>query len=212
MAEQVVKIEVDQEVTLRGGFTPAREPGSPGALVLHPHPLYGGSMHNNVVETLVAAAADKGWGALRFNFRGVGGSSGRHDQGRGEQDDVLAAAAWLGRLCPGPLVLMGYSFGSLVGAAAASRLDNLAAGIWVAPPLLLGDLPDWPSDAGRLLMIAGDGDEFAPLEGLKAYASRMGTRVELVVFEKGDHFFVGRESALFEEASGFLSSLEFMAH
>ncbi len=212
MDEQTVKIEVDEEVTLRGAFTPARQEGAPGAVVLHPHPLYGGSMHNNVVETLSAAAVDKGWGALRFNFRGVGGSSGRHDQGRGEQEDVLAAAAWLGRRCPGPLVLMGYSFGSLVGAAAASRLDNLAAGVMVAPPLILGDLPDWPSDAGPLFMVAGDRDEFSPLEGLKEYAGRIGARVELVIFEKGDHFFVGRESALFKEVSTFLSGLEFMVH
>ncbi len=212
MDEQIVKIEVDESVTLRGAFTPAQREDAPGAVVLHPHPLYGGSMHNNVVETLVAAAVDKGWGALRFNFRGVGGSSGEHDQGRGEQEDVLAAAAWLAQRCPGPLVLMGYSFGSLVGAAAASRLDNLAAGVWVAPPLILGNLPDWPSDAGPLLMVTGDRDSFSSLEGLKEYAGRMGARVSLVVFENGDHFFVGRESALFDEVSGFLSGLDFMAH
>jgi alpha/beta superfamily hydrolase len=107
---------------------------------------------------------------------------------------------------------MGYSFGSLVGAAAATRLGKLAAGVWVAPPLILGNLPDWPKDAGPLLIAAGERDQFGRLEGLKEYAGRMGTRVWLVIFEKGDHFFIGREGALFKEVSSFLSSLDFMAH
>ena len=142
MAGQKVEVKVDDRVTLRGEFT---QGDKGGAMVLHPHPLYGGSMHNNVVEALVRAAGAAGWAALRFNFRGVGGSSGSHDEGRGEQDDVLAAAQWMAQRTPGPLVLMGYSFGSLVGSAAAGRVAGLAGGVWVSPPWVMGPLTPWPA-------------------------------------------------------------------
>ncbi len=206
MSEESVRIEVDQQVSLAGGYTPAlRARGA--ALVLHPHPLYGGSMHNNVVEALVQAAAGAGWAALRFNFRGVGGSTGSHDQGRGEQEDVVAAAAWLGRRVEAPLVLLGYSFGALVGCQAAPRIPELAGGVLVAPPLILGDLPPWPQDAGPLLLIAGTEDEFTRVGWLEGYVQEMGARGSLITVEGGDHFFWGGESVLIKQVQEFLGKL-----
>jgi alpha/beta superfamily hydrolase len=207
MSEQSINITVDNQIYLVGGFTAT--PGTPrgSALITHPHPLYGGSMHNNVVEALVSAASEAGWSALRFNFRGVGGSSGSHDNGQGEQDDVIAAASWLQERSEAPLVLLGYSFGSLVAAHAASRLSNLIGGVWVAPPLILGDLPPWPQDAGPLLMIAGTKDEFTNVLGLNSYVTDMGARGTLQTLEDADHFFWGEESALIERIAPFLSGL-----
>jgi alpha/beta superfamily hydrolase len=207
MNEQAVGIRVDEAVSLEGGLTQPAGAARGQALILHPHPLYGGSMRNNVVEALLRGALAAGWGCLRFNFRGVGRSSGTHDGGRGEQDDVIAAAAWLAARHPGPLALMGYSFGTLVGAAAAARVPGLAAGVWVAPPLAMGELAPWPQDAGPLLLIAGDDDEFGRVAALGAYAAGLGARARLLALEGVDHFFWGVESVLEKESMAWLESV-----
>ncbi len=207
MSEQRISITVDSRITLVGGYTPTDGPPKGAVLVTHPHPLYGGSMHNNVVEALVAAATQAGWAALRFNFRGVGGSTGSHDDGQGEQDDVMAAAAWLQERTEAPMALLGYSFGSLVAANSADRIPNLSGGFWVAPPLILGELPPWPQDAGPLHMIAGTRDEFTNVDRLQGYANDMGARGALTTIDGGDHFFRGLESALIKQVGQFLSGL-----
>ena len=206
MTRQRLRIAVDQEVSLEAALTLPQAPRG-AALVLHPHPLYGGSMDNNVVEALVTAAGRAGWAALAFNFRGVGGSSGRHDQGLGEQEDVLAAAHRLGELVPGPLALLGYSFGALVGSWSAPRLAGLAGGVWVAPALSLGALAPWPPDAGPLLVVAGDRDPHAPLVRLRDYVTGLGTLAKLFTLTGGDHFFQDGESVLIREVEAWLSAL-----
>lgn len=194
--ERPVMIPVESGVRLEGRFQAPPGPAQGAALVLHPHPLYGGSMHNNVVEALCAGVRAAGWASLRFNFRGVGGSSGQHDEGRGEQDDALAAADWLRAEAPGPLALMGYSFGARVATQAASRMGALAAGVLAAPALVLGALGPWPESGGQLLILAGDRDQFTSLPGLRAYVAGLGARARLEVLTGADHFLVGRESAL----------------
>ncbi len=207
MEEQRVSIPVDGQITLRGGYTPASHEPRGQALILHPHPLYGGSMRNNVVEALRQGALEAGWGVLRFNFRGFGGSTGSHDEGRGEQRDVTAAAAWLAQAQPGRLALFGYSFGALVGSHAASALPGLAAGLWVAPALVLGEMGDWPPDAGPLLLISGDGDQYSPLAGVRAYAASQGARCQSRTLAGADHFLNGRESVLIQESQAWLQDL-----
>ena len=207
MPELEVSIPVDDQVTLVGGFTPTDGPSKGAALVMNPHPLYGGSMYNNVVEALVTAAGQAGWAALRFNFRGVGGSTGKHDEGQGEQEDVIAAAAWLQERVGVPQALLGYSFGSLVAAHAVDRINNIRGGVWVAPPLILGDLPPWPQDAGPLLLIAGTRDEFTNVKALRAYVGDMGALGSLETVDGGDHFFWGGESALIKQVGRFLTDL-----
>jgi len=99
--------------------------GAPSALlvVCHPHPLHGGTMDNKVVQTIARAGLQLGWRVLRFNFRGVGGSAGAWDEGRGEVDDALAVIAAGRAGAPGlPLMLAGFSFGGYVATAAAARL------------------------------------------------------------------------------------------
>jgi len=208
MSEQRVRIPVDQEVVLEGGYRVPSGRAKGAALVLHPHPLYGGSMHNNVVEALGEAAVEAGWAALRFNFRGVGRSTGRHDQGRGEQDDVLAAGRWLRGEGHRRLALLGYSFGSLVGAQAAARLEGLSCGVWVSPPLILGDLPPWTQDMGPLLVLVGTADEFTSVEGLEHYVQAQGTHVTMITLSGSDHFWWGEESVLVRETERFLSRVD----
>src|SRR4051794_9595012 len=90
------------------------------AVIAHPHPLFGGTMDNKVVQTLARAFVQSGWTALRFNFRGVGASEGVHDEGRGETDDMLALIA--AQAADGPLAVAGFSFGSFVASRALHSL------------------------------------------------------------------------------------------
>lgn len=207
MRAQDVRITVDERVSLEAALCRPDGPARGAALILHPHPLYGGSMYNNVVDALAAGALLAGWAALKVNFRGVGTSSGDHDDGVGEQDDAAAAMAWLAEALPGPLALMGYSFGARVATWAAAKMGPLAAGVLVAPALVLGELGPWPPDAGPLLVLAGDQDPYTSLPGLRAYAAGSGARARLTPLTGADHFLAGRESVLTAESAKWLSNL-----
>src|SRR5215472_2161372 len=119
------------ELRLEGVIAkPSRSTVERGAVVCHPHPLYGGSMYNNVVEAALEAMWRLGWATLRFNFRGVGRSEGEHGGGAGETDDAAAAVRFLaGELAIGPqkILLAGYSFGAMAALNAASKLTDLGA-------------------------------------------------------------------------------------
>lgn len=145
--------------------------GAPlSAVVMHPHPLYGGDMHNHVVGAICAAFAAAGASTLRFNFRGTGGSEGEHDGGPGEVRDALAAIACLRAEAPGAAIaLAGYSFGALIAAAAAAALEAAPAGLLlVSPPAHAGlAVPD----ALPAVMITGDADAIAPPDALAPLAS-----------------------------------------
>ena len=105
------------------------------ALVCHPHPLYGGTFHTKVVYHAMKALHSFGWPVLRFNFRGVGGSRGEHDHGRGELDDIRTALDWLDREFHRPLILAGFSFGAATGLAAACPDLRVKAVIALGLPL-----------------------------------------------------------------------------
>jgi len=165
-----------------------------GALVVcHPHPLYGGDMDNPVVVRAVEVAAEKGITTCRFNFRGVGRSTGAHAKGEGEQDDVKAALAWLERRLPAgsPLGLAGYSFGAWVSANVAASGISLAALCLIAPPLGMFDFAALAESNYELLIVAGTRDTYCPIAGLRTLAERVPTaRVETI--EGADHFFFGK--------------------
>jgi len=205
VSELKVTIAVDESVSLEAAYSPL-EGARGAAVVLHPHPNYGGSMDNNVVWALTRGALAAGWSALRFNFRGVGRSTGRHGGGAVEAEDVLAVAGWLAQRQKGPLALMGYSFGSLVGSLAAARLTGLACGLWASPPLVLGELSPWPAQAGPLLIMVGSADEFTDVGRLEAYCRQTGARCRLEVSKGGDHFWWGGESVLTQASRGLLLS------
>lgn len=158
--------------------------GSLAGLVLHPHPQYGGDMHNHVVETVCRTLAERGATTLRYNSRGAGASEGEFDNGRGEAQDARAAAAVLfGRAPEAPLVLCGYSFGAMVASVAAPALRPRAL-LLISPPISTADLavPD-----GNLptLMITGSEDSFAPAERLRALASASRQVVEVPGVDHG---------------------------
>jgi alpha/beta superfamily hydrolase len=173
--------------------------GAPAAVVCHPHPMYGGSMHNNVVEAILAAMWQAGYATLRFNFRGVGASEGEHDGGPGEVDDALAAMSFM-LAQPGvrkeTAAMTGYSFGAMVALSTGYERAEIARIVAVALPLAMADarVPDRASKP--LLLVSGDRDSYSPVAGLQALASRIGASARLEIIVGADHFFGGRESEL----------------
>jgi len=165
-----------------------------GLVMCHPHPLYGGDMHNPVVIRAAEVAQAAGVATLRFNFRGAGGSEGTHDRGAGEQDDVRAALAALGaEVPPGrPIGLGGYSFGAWVAAQVAmgDAPPALAALGLVAPPL---GMQDWgfARPVRQPLLVAGTRDSYCPVDALRALAERL-PGAETAIVDGADHFFFGK--------------------
>lgn len=196
----------------------------PGVVICHPHPAFGGSMDNNVVEALESALSGRGFATLAFNFRGVGRSQGAYDNMKGEARDVIAALAFLARQSEVDhqrLGLAGYSFGALMAMFAASesaedgvepsRKIPLQALALVAP---MPPGPVWNRER-RLktllasppptLIVTGTMDRFCPVNSAKDLAAEIGMDSRLMILEGVDHFYWGRE----DEAA--LASADFMA-
>ena len=168
-----------------------------GVVVLcHPHPQFGGTMDNKVVITLARAFVQLGYRAVRFNFRGVGGSAGTWDEGRGEIDDALAVIAAQRAQWPGlPLALGGFSFGGFVAAQAASRLAASAPVerlVLVGPATSRFEMP--ASVAPDTLVIHGEADEVVPLQATLDWARPQ--VLPVIVLPGVGHFFHGQLTLL----------------
>jgi alpha/beta superfamily hydrolase len=162
------------------------------AVIAHPHPLFGGTMDNKVVQTLARAFVQCGWTALRFNFRGVGASEGVHDNGEGETTDLLHVVRELAG--EGPLALAGFSFGAYVTARA---LQSLAAGRQPEAVVLVGvaaarfQVPELPGEcADRTLLIHGEVDDTVPLSAAMDWARPQ--LLPVTVVPGVGHFFHGQ--------------------
>jgi len=167
------------------------------AVVCHPHPLFGGTMHNKVVYQTAKTLHGAGLPVLRFNFRGVGLSQGAHDAGRGEQDDVRAALDFLAARFPRvPLLAAGFSFGAWVGLRVGCEDARVAALAGLGMPVASVDVSYLSSCVKPKLLVSGDHDQFAPkekLEGmLAAMPARVKARTEMIFIAGADHFFTGR--------------------
>jgi alpha/beta superfamily hydrolase len=186
-----------------------------GVVACHPHPLYGGDMHNPVVMRGVEVCADLGLATLRFNFRGVGASTGAHGGGDPEELDVEAALTHLrGLLIPtAPVGLIGYSFGATVSARLAGRQGTtsaLAGLALIAPPIaVVGEDPFLALDAfpGPLLIVAGVRDELCPAEGLERLGRQL-PRAAVISIEGANHFFFGKLFPLGEALATWARGLQ----
>jgi len=170
-----------------------REPVE-AALVCHPHPLHGGTMHNKVVHRLARGLRSSGCAVLRFNFRGVNLSHGAHDQGRGEIDDAAACLDVLKMRYPGfPVTLAGFSFGSRVALSLAGRLEHLAPGriIAVGFPTRYPGVEFVVHCQRQRIFIHSTHDEHGPREQLQALFDRLWGPKALYWIESADHFFKG---------------------
>jgi uncharacterized protein len=183
---------------------------TPGIVICHPHPLRGGDMLNNVVVALAEAFAAVGFAVLRFNFRGVGRSTGHYAEGVGEQEDAKAALAWLSAE-PGidadRLFLVGYSFGARVTLAVASTDSRVRGFVVIAPPVRRGDWPSLESARGPKIFFCGGRDPVAPPAVLTGMIKGLPEPKRLVVFADADHFFVGQERTLAQHAVKLLQEL-----
>lgn len=174
------------------------------AVVCHPHPQHGGTMHNKVAHTLARAFARSGFEALRFNFRGTEQSEGQYDNGVGELDDALAAIEWMrARHGSYPLWLAGFSFGAAIAvkAAAVTHVDGL---ISVAPAISrfatgLESQPDCP-----WLIIQGDQDELVDVDETVEWVDSLEPGPELLIVPQGEHFFHGRLTELKKAVMEFI--------
>ena len=178
---------------------PRQGPPRAAALVLHPHPLGGGTMHNKVVFRAATALNDAGLVVLRINFRGVGGSTGEHDEGRGEQDDVRAALDYLADQYPQlRLVLCGFSFGARVGLDVGIEDDRIQYLISIGTPLDKYDFSFLESCRKPLLLVHGEHDEYGDVVKLRQLAAELEkrTHVRLVVIPGAGHFFENRLDGL----------------
>jgi alpha/beta superfamily hydrolase len=194
MVEEQLHIKAG-EISLEARFI--RGAVAAGAVITHPHPLYGGSMNNNVVWTAARAFGDRGWSTLRFNFRGVGASTGTYGEGLAEVDDLAGAVAYLTSRVSGPCFLVGYSFGAAVAARALLQGLPVAGAILIAPPIAFMDLAFLPETPGLSLIVAGDQDDLCPLEDLESLYRHRQPPVDLKVVPGADHFFGGREEELY---------------
>ncbi len=159
------------------------------AVVCHPHPQFGGTMDNKVVQTVARALLALGWTTVRFNFRGVGASAGSWDDGRGEVEDALAVVAQH-RTVSQPLLMAGFSFGGFVAAEAASRLPEAQRAqrlLLVGPSTEKQQLPLVPEDT---VVIHGESDEVVPLSATLAWARPQSLSV--IVLPGVGHFFHGQ--------------------
>lgn len=168
------------------------------ALVCHPHPLFGGTMHNKVVFNAMKAMNGCGFPVLRFNFRGAGLSEGKHDDGRGEVEDVRTALDWLHNEFRLPLVFAGFSFGAGVGLRAACPDARVAALIALGLPIAAAgrdyDYAFLRDCTKPKLFISGTQDEFCPRVELERVSAGAAEPKQVVFIEGADHFFEGRLS------------------
>lgn len=178
-----------------------------GVVVAHPHPLYGGDMESPVVARIVEVCAARGLATLRFNFRGVGASTGQHGEGRGEQDDLRASLAYLQTsLGDGArIALAGYSFGATVAAAVAGRV-RLAGLALVAPPMRVTELGLPTTEVGPILVVVGAEDQYCPAASLDKLRVDV-PAATVVVIEGADHFFFGSLTPLGDAVAAWADAL-----
>lgn len=174
------------------------------AVVCHPHPLYGGNMDNKVTWALARACVQRGAPAVRFNFRGVGASSGSYDAARGESEDALAVIEWARKRWPhAQLWLAGFSFGGVV-ALAAARVAHPAALVTVAPGITKIDPGPSPAPGCPWLIVQGDADDVVPADVVLPWAQALTPVPTVRVIKGAGHFFHGRINELRDAVAEFL--------
>jgi alpha/beta superfamily hydrolase len=179
------------------------------AVVCHPHPLYGGTLHNKVVFHAMKALNSFGMPVLRFNFRGAGLSHGEHDHGLGEIEDVRTAIDWLDREFHLPMIFAGFSFGAAVGLRAACPNPRVEAIIALGTPV--SPIDDRSYDYEFLkactkpkLFVSGSRDQFASKPRIEALVAQLPEPKKLVIIEAADHFFEGRLREMREAVEGWV--------
>jgi hypothetical protein len=176
-----------------------------GVVICHPHPLMGGSMYNNVVEAIQKAFAAEKYSTLRFNFRGVGRSTGVYDEGRGEQEDIYAAGKYMSDSGIANIAFAGYSFGSWVGSKVIKNNNSpFMTSLFISPPNNYFDFNFTELNDKVALIICGDKDQFCDVEAIKEYAQKINAK--LAIIPEADHFYMEKENELINILHTYLIS------
>lgn len=198
------------EGRLEGRYHHSPDRTAPLALLLHPHPLHGGTMSNRVVVCMYQAFVRRGFSVLRFNFRGVGRSQGSFARGEGELSDAAAALDWMQTInpdAPGAWV-GGFSFGAWVGMQLLMRRPEIAGFISVAPPANMYDFTFLAPCPSSGLIVHGDADEIVPRADLRKLLDRLshqrGITVDFADIPGANHLFTGRMDELSAAIEGYL--------
>jgi uncharacterized protein len=183
------------------------------ALVCHPHPVFGGTMHNKVAYRAAKSALLAGLPTLRFNFRGAGASEGEHTGGPGERDDVLAALGYLGTHFPGvPVCLMGFSFGAWVGLEVGATDARVSALVGLGVPVNMSDLTYLRGVVKPKLIIQGTRDQYGSVANVTELYESLSEPKQIHWVDGADHFFSGKLDEVQEVLGKFLAPLSGEIH
>ncbi|HQR39102.1 MAG TPA: alpha/beta fold hydrolase [Blastocatellia bacterium] len=178
------------------------------AVICHAHPLHGGTMHFNLIFRIARAFDELGYPTLRFNFRGVGGSEGTFDEGRGERDDVKAAIDWMAERHPDiPLVVAGFSFGSWTGLPVGCADPRVSHVVGLGVPVRVFSHTELNSCTKPKLLIQGTEDTFGPLAQLNSWYADLREPKRLVRIEGADHFFETKREEMAEAITNYFQEV-----
>ena len=178
-----------------------------GVVITHPHPLYGGTMNNPVVETVQRAFQQRGYASLRFNFRGVGSSQGNHDNGIGEQDDVRAAIAYVENRNVRSVDLAGYSFGAWVNSGVvANGRTSIRSMVMISPPVGFIEFENISALTSLKLVVTGSKDDIAPAEQIRDLLPAWNPDAQFEIIDGCDHFYSGHLEELESILTRYLQS------
>jgi hypothetical protein len=182
------------------GMTEAASP-TRAAIITHPHPLYGGDMDNPVVTALQRAYRRQGFSTLRFNFRGVGESESRYDNGPGERQDVASALTFLADQGMTAIDLAGYSFGSWVNSGLSTGFQRM---LMVSPPVAFMSFDPLAPIPTLHLIVTGGRDEIAPAHMISTYKNQWNPKAAFEVLPDADHFYTGFIKTLEDKLSAHI--------
>ncbi|MEE9544892.1 MAG: alpha/beta hydrolase [Rhodospirillales bacterium] len=198
---------------LEGSYHHSKRPSAPIALLLHPHPQYGGTMNNKVVYALYQSFVRRNFSVLRFNFRGVGRSQGRFDNGQGELSDAAAALDWMQVHNPNATNcwIGGFSFGAWISMQLMMRRPEISGFISVAPPASIYDFSFLAPCPSSGIIIHGDADEIIPIASVdklnQKISSQKNISIEYQIIKGGDHFFADQIDILNGHIENYLNKV-----
>ncbi len=196
---------------LEGRYQHSKDPSAPIALILHPHPQYGGTMNNKVVYTLFHTFARLGFSTLRFNFRGVGRSQGTFSRGEGELSDAASALDWLQTYNPNArgCWIAGFSFGAWISMQLLMRRPEISGFIAVAPPANLFDFTFLAPCPASGLIVHGNSDDVVPQDAVQKLVDKLkhqkDIHIQFKVADGANHFFADQMDQLAEIVTDYLT-------
>jgi len=195
---------------IEGRYHPARQKNAPIAIILHPHPQFGGTMNHPIIYQLYYAFVHRGFSALRFNFRGVGRSQGSFDHGQGELSDSAAALDWAQTINPEAKScwIAGFSFGAWIGMQLLMRRPEIESFISIAPPANMYDFTFLAPCPSSGLILQGDHDTVVPVESVQKLVTKLSHQRDIKIdFRKvpgADHYFADRLETLVTQVDGYI--------